>query len=187
MFEQKSRIKELLLTTDGKCALTVLLPKSFLEHYDELKDKDLRIKLCQWKNKRSINANNYSWELTDKLSEKLVVSGLKLSKEECHAEMIFRYGQVMLDENGERVVYSTKQGIKMSDFFPYAKEIGESELNGEMFTHYLIYRGSKTYDSQEFSIFLSGIIAECKDLGIETATPEEINRMVSLIEQSKNV
>ena len=95
-----------------------------------------------------------------------------MSKDEMHAEMIFRYGQVLLDEDGNRVVYSTKQGVKMSEFFPYAKEIGESELDGETFTHYLIYRGSSTYDSREFSIFLSGIIEECKEVGIDVDTPE---------------
>lgn len=138
----------------------------FVSSLDDNKEYELCIKA---KSKpRSLNANNLSWELTDKLSDKLVIAGVKLSKDECHAEMIFRYGQVLLDENGERVVYSTKQGVKMTDFFPYAKPIGESTLNGETFTHWLIYRGSSTYDSREFSIFLSGIIAECKEQGIDT-------------------
>lgn len=155
-----------------------LLPRilEFIASLDDEKEYELSIK--QIRKIRSLNANNYSWTLTDKLSEKLVVAGVKLSKEECHAEMIFRYGQVMLDENGERVVYSTKQGVKMNDFFPYAKPIGDSELNGETFTHYLIYRGSKTYDSKEFSVFLAGIIEECKEQGIETMTPQEISLMM---------
>lgn len=155
-----------------KSKFNLLLPRilEFVANLDE--DKEYNLKIEQHRVKRSLNANNFSWELTDKLSDVLVLGGVKLSKEECHAEMIFRYGQVLLDENGERVIYSTKQGVKMTDFFPYAKPIGESELNGEVFTHYLIYRGSKTYDSREFSIFLSGIIAECKEQGIDTDTPE---------------
>ena len=155
-----------------KGKFNLLLPR-ILEYIASLdEDKDYNLEIKQYRKKRSLNANNFSWDLTDKLSEVLLLGGVKLSKEECHAEMIFRYGQVMLDENGERVIYSTKQGVKMTDFFPYAKPIGESELNGEVFTHYLIYRGSKTYDSREFSIFLSGIIAECKEQGIECDTPE---------------
>lgn len=155
-----------------KSKFNLLLPRilDYIAGLEEDKDYDFEIK--QHRKKRSLNANNYSWELTDQLADKLVLAGVKITKEECHAEMIFRYGQVLLDENGERVVYSTKQGVKMTDFFPYAKPIGESELNGEMFTHWLIYRGSKTYDSLEFSIFLSGIIAECKEQGIDTDTPE---------------
>lgn len=148
----------------------------FISYLDE--DKDYELSITQKREMRSINANNYSWTLTDKLADKLIVAGVKLSKEECHAEMIFRYGQVLLDENGERVVYSTKQGVKMSDFFPYARPIGESNLNGETFTHYLIYRGSKTYDTKEFSIFLSGIIEECKEQGIETMTERELSLLM---------
>lgn len=137
------------------------------------------------KKPRSLRSNNYSWLLTDKLSDAMVIRGVKLSKEEMHAEMIFRYGQPMIDDNGEVVIYSTSQGVKLPEFFPYAKEIGESELNGKMFTHYRIYRGSHEYTSQEMSVFISGIVEECKELGIQTETPEEIARMISLMESAE--
>ena len=149
-----------------------LLPQ-ILEFIASLKeDKVYNLEIKEYRKNRSINANNLSWKLTDDLADVLVLRGVKISKEECHAEMIFRYGQVMLDENGEQVVYSTSQEVAMPEFFPYAKAIGESELNGKTFTHYRIYRGSHTYDSHEFSIFLTGIIEECKEQGIEVVSPE---------------
>ena len=156
-----------LKLTFKKKNFNLLLPQvlNFVAALDE--DKDYEINIKGVSKKRSINQNDFAWSLTDKLSDKLVLAGVKLSKEECHAEMIFRYGQVMVDGDGKRVVYSTKQGIKMTDFFPYAKPIGESVLDGETFTHWLIYRGSKTYDTKEFSIFLTGIIEECREQGIE--------------------
>ena len=135
-------------------------------------DIEYVLEIKQYRKPRSLNANNLSWKLTDELADVLVLRGVKITKEECHAEMIFRYGQVMLDENGEQVVYSTSQEVAMPEFFPYAKAIGESELNGKTFTHYRIYRGSHTYDSWEFSVFLTGIIEECKEQGIEVMTPE---------------
>lgn len=138
---------------------------NFVAALDE--DKDYEINIKGVSKKRSINQNDFAWSLTDQLSDKLVLSGVKLSKDECHAEMIFRYGQVMLDGKGERVKLSTKQDVNIAEVFPYAKPIGESELNGETFIHYLIYRGSKTYNTKEFSIFLTGIIEECREQGIE--------------------
>lgn len=155
-----------------KGAFNLLLPKilDFIATLDE--DKEYEFEVKQQRKKRSLNANNYSWKLTDELADKLIVAGVKLSKEECHAEMIFRYGQVMLDENGEQVTYSTAQEVVLPDFYPYAKEIGESELNGKTFKHYRIYRGSHTYDTREMSIFISGIVEECKEQGIDTDTPE---------------
>lgn len=155
-----------------KTKFNLLLPK-ILDFIASLKeDKEYELEIKELRKKRSINANNYSWKLTDELADRLILAGSKITKEECHAEMIFRYGQVMLDENGEQVVYSTSSEVSLPDFYPYAKAIGESVLNGKTFTHYRIYRGSHTYDSFEFSIFLSGIIEECKEQGIDTDTPE---------------
>ena len=155
-----------------------LLPR-ILEFVNSINDdKDYELEIKQKRDIRSLNANNYSWTLTDKLADKLIVAGVKLSKEECHAEMIFRYGQVMVDENGEQVVYSTSQEVNMPEFFPYAKQIGESFLNGKVFKHYRIYRGSRSYNSKEFSIFLAGIVEECREQGIETMTPAEMALMM---------
>ena len=149
-----------------------LLPQ-ILEFIGSLKeDKVYNLEIKEYRKMRSLNANNLSWKLTDELADVLVLRGAKITKEECHAEMIFRYGQVMLDENGEQVIYSTSSEVAMPEFFPYAKAIGESELNGKTFTHYRIYRGSHTYDSWEFSVFLTGIIEECKEQGIEVVSPE---------------
>ena len=155
-----------------KSNFNLFLPRilDFIASCEDEKDYDLEIK--QHRQKRSLNANNYSWKLTDELADKLIVAGVKLSKEECHAEMIFRYGQVLCDENGEQVTYSTAQEIKLPEFYPYAKQIGESYLNGKIFKHYRIYRGSHTYDTREMSIFISGIVEECKEQGIDTDTPE---------------
>ena len=155
-----------------KSKFNLLLPRilDFISSLEDGKDYDLEIK--QRRQKRSLNANNYSWKLTDELADKLIVAGVKLSKEEVHAEMIFRYGQVMLDEDGKQVIISVKQGVKITDFYPYAKEIGSGTVKGKEFTHYRIYRGSHTYDTKEMSIFVSGIVEECREQGIDTDTPE---------------
>ena len=155
-----------------KSKFNLLLPRilDFISSLEDGKDYDLEIK--QRRPKRSLNANNYSWKLTDELADKLIVAGVKLSKEEVHAEMIFRYGQVMLDEDGKQVIISVKQGVKITDFYPYAKEIGSGTVKGKEFTHYRIYRGSHTYNTKEMSIFISGIVEECKEQGIDTDTPE---------------
>lgn len=155
-----------------KFKFNLLLPRilDFIANLDAESDYELVIK--QHRQKRSLNANNYSWKLTDELADKLIVAGVKITKEECHAEMIYRYGQVMLDENGEQVIISVRQGVKITDFYPYAKEIGTGTVKGKDFTHYRIYRGSHTYDTKEMSIFISGIVEECKEQGIDTDTPE---------------
>lgn len=149
-----------------------LLPR-IMEFVNSLEDgKEYELEIKQHRKKRSLNANNYSWKLTDELANKLIVAGVKLSKEECHAEMIFRYGQLMLDENEMPITMSVLKGVKVTDFYPYAKEVGTGTVKGKEFTHYRIYRGSHTYDTKEMSIFISGIVEECKEQGIDTDLPE---------------
>ena len=46
-------------------------------------------------------------------------------------------------------------------------------------TFYKIYRGSHTYDSYEMSKLIEGTVADAKEQGIDTKTPDEIRRMVS--------
>lgn len=148
-----------------------LLPK-ILEFVNTLDDGEYDLVIKKHKDLRSLKANNFSWTLTDELAEKMLVAGVKISKDEMHAEMIFRYGQVMLDDNGEQVIISTAQEVDVSKVFPYAKPIGSGTVNGKEFTHYRIYRGSHTYDTKEMSVFIKGIVEECKEQGINTDTPE---------------
>ena len=44
-------------------------------------------------------------------------------------------------------------------------------------TFYKVYRGSHTYDTKEMSALIDGTVADAKELGIETATPNELMRM----------
>ena len=145
-------------------------------------DKEYELVIRDYKERRSLKANNYSWALTDKLAEKMLVAGVKLSKEEMHAEMIYRYGQPER-EGDQAVIISARDGINISDYYPYAKEIGQGETNGKLFNHWRIYRGSHTYNKQEMALFIKGIVEECRELGIETETPEEIANMISLMKE----
>ena len=160
-----------------------LLPR-ILDYVGGLDEGEYSLTIEKKKRPRSLKANNYSWTLTDKLADVLLVQGLKLSKEEMHAEMIYRYGQALTDESGT-VIMSTASNVPINEFYPYAKKIGEGTVNGKVFNHYRIYRGSHTYNSAEMSIFIKGIIEECKEQGIETATPEELANMLSLMEREK--
>ena len=150
-------------------------------------DKVYELKISEYKEKRSVRANNYSWALTDKLAEKMLVAGVKLSKEQMHGEMIFRYGQPEI-RDGQTVIVSALDGVNVSEYCGkgvYALAVGEGEVNGRMFTHWRIYRGSHTYDKREMSLFIKGIVEECHEQGIETATPEEIDNLISLMKEAR--
>ena len=58
-----------------------------------------------------------------------------------------------------------------------------SEENGKEVYFYKVYRGTHTYDTKEMAKMIDGTIQECKQVGIDTATPAEIERMQQLWEQ----
>ena len=130
-------------------------------------DKDKIFKIEEYKEKRSLNANNYVWKLITEIG-----NILRKSKEEVYIQMLKDYGQ--------SEVISIASSISPKGYFKYFEEIGRSTLNGKEFVHYKIYKGTSEYDTKEMSIFIDGVVQEAEQLGIETKTPkqlEELKRM----------
>lgn len=117
-----------------------------------------------YKEKRSLNANNYAWKLITEIG-----NVLGLSKEEVYLRMLEDYGQ------SEMVSIVSDKDIK--GYFKYYKVAGQTELNNKLFTHYIIYKGTSEYNTKEMSIFIDGIVHEAQQLGIETKTPDEIESL----------
>jgi hypothetical protein len=129
-------------------------------------DKDVNIEVKQYRQKRSINANNYAWELITKIADKML-----LSKEDVYLRMLKEYGQSEM--------ISVLSHIDISPYLKYFEQAGTSTLNGKEFTHYKVYKGSSEFDTREMSIFIDGIVQEAKNLDIETMTPNQIAEMES--------
>lgn len=135
---------------------------------DSIKTEDrLRIKVVKYREKRSLDANAYAWVLMTKISD--VVSS---SKEEIYEEMLQRYGTCYEDENGF-VTITVKKSVDMSKIEGHWKLCG----GNDKFNSYLMIKGSSEYDTAEMSRFIDHIVQEAQELGIETATPDELERM----------
>lgn len=132
--------------------------------------KDKQFELKEYKEKRSLNANNYYWELVTQLG-----NVLKMDKEDLHFQLLQKYGQSEM--------ISVVADVDMKNYLKYYAEAGESNLNGKTFKHYKVYKGSSEMDSKEMSILINGLVEECHIQGIETKTPAEIN---SLLERWDN-
>lgn len=132
---------------------------------DDLKDKDkLSIEIKPYRQHRSLNANAYAWTLIGKIAD-----ALRSGKDEIYLNCLKRYGQSEL--------ISVLSHVPIGNYVKYYEEAGESKLNGKMFTHYRVYKGSSEFDTREMSIFIDGVVGEAKDLGIQTETPNQIAEM----------
>lgn len=138
--------------------------KCVLENAETLKDTKLNIEFKKWFKKRSKNANSYAWVLITELA-----NVMRISKDEMYLLKLKDYGQ------SELVLIDSI--VNPAGYFKYYDEVGETEVNGKKFKWYKVYKGSSEYDSREMSIFIDGIVRDCKEQGIETLTPNELKRL----------
>lgn len=124
-------------------------------------DKDKKFTIKEFKEKRSLDQNAYAWKLITQIGNEL-----RKSKDEVYFEMLKSYGQ------SEMV--SMLSEINPRGYLKYYEVIGTETVNGREFTHYKMYKGSSEFDKKEMSIFIDGIVQECKQLGIPTLTSDEI-------------
>lgn len=171
MYELTGRIKDCSFDYfSGKYQVTFVLNEEStarnMVDFHKCHEK-LSLKIAEFKNKRSLNANAYAWQLIGKIGD-----ATRASKEEVYLKMLKDYGQSDL--------VSVLAHIPVEHYFKYYEEAGESTLNGKLFKHYRVYKGSSEFDTREMSIFIDGIVSEAKNLGIETMTPNEIAKMKDL-------
>ncbi len=150
----------------------VLIPK-ISEYIQTLKnDKEYVIEVKEYREKRSLSANNYYWELIEQLSK-----AINIAKDELHELMLQSYGTLLRDEDNNLLGMSTEYEIDSVKTGIHAKYRGKSELNGKTFYHYYLIKGSRFYNSKEMSELIRGVVEECKSCNIETRTPEELARL----------
>ena len=136
--------------------------------YDDLHDTDkLSIKIDKYREKRSLNANNYAWALITEIA-----NICRTSKDEVYLEMLKRYGQ--------SEIVSVLAHIPLKEYVKYCEAVGESKLNGKLFKHYKVYKGTSEYDTREMSIFIDGVVSDADELGIQTMTPNELARLKAM-------
>ena len=122
------------------------------------------------KKKRSLDANAYAWVLMTKIANH---KDIRSSKEEVYEDMLQKYGYLDQDDDGY-IVITIKKGIDVKRLGGHWKLY---KSNGK-FDSYLALKGSSEYTTAQMASFIDSIVYECKQLGIETMTPDEIKRMV---------
>ncbi len=136
--------------------------KQIIDWLLEQEDKIFEIK--EHKEKRSLNANSYFYVLQNKLADVL-----KVSNEELHFELLKRYSDVTLITLPKD---KTIQGI-----VKYYEVYKEGTIKNNPVVIYKVYRPSHEMDSKQFTRLLDGVISECKEVNIETLTPNELLKL----------
>ena len=140
--------------------------------------KQMNVEIKEARKGRSLDANAYCWVLCDKIAS---TKGLMVKKADVYKQAVRDYGvceNILLPNEGVAKFVQDWNG-EVGRYGKFCDVMGKSKQHPES-TWVRVYYGSRDYDSKEMSVLLDGLIADAKDLGIETMTPDEIAKMKSL-------
>ena len=140
-------------------------------------DKNKLYDIKEHRSRRSMDANAYYWVLVGKLAKKLNISTARL-----HNLLLRDHGlPFMIDGHISMQpipdTEAAEEQVLESSTYHLKPTSGVIEGKDGIYRWYIVLRGSSTYNTEEFSGLLNRIVAECKEQGIETMTPEELHRM----------
>ena len=166
----QAKLKELTLNRDGSQNVTLTVSSDFRPLFDELAGKELDVEIKQHRKKRSLSANAYCWVLVDKIAAR---SGV--DKASVYRETIRNIGGVSdIVCCQDRAVEALRSGWQAHGV-GWITETMPSKLEG--CTNVILYYGSSTYYTAQMSRLIDLLVMEAKELGIETATPQELDRL----------
>lgn len=152
--------------------LRVTFEVDSLDEIRGMEDKEITLEAKISRNKRSLNANAYFHVLVGKIAEKL-----KISKTKAKNIMLGKYGQREILDDGPLMI-TVKESVDMLEREDiHCVPVGHGFVNGKDFTHWAIIRPSHEYDTKEMAELIDGTIEDAKELGIETLSPAELERM----------
>lgn len=130
-------------------------------------DKEQLFEIKPHKRQRNKDQNKKYWKLIGELSLKT-----KIGIEELHFQMLKFYSP-----RYEILVPADKEirGIE------YCEKKSKILKNGKEFNVYHVYTPSHELNTSEFAILLNGLCEECKQQGIETLSPQELEELQALI------
>lgn len=125
-------------------------------------EKDKLFEIKEYKAKRNKKQNDKYWKLISELSLKT-----KIGINELHFRMLKNYSP-------RYEILSPNDDIRGVEYYEKKSKIRRED--GKEFYVYHVFTPSHELKTDEFAILLGGLIEECEEMGIETRSPEEIER-----------
>jgi len=152
----------------GKYNITFELDEGNIKDVDKISgNKQLLVQAKQSYNKRSLDANGYAWHLMQKIAEET-----KQSKWDVYLVCIQRYSRAFT-----HLIIKPQALDRVKEMFRVCIDLGEVTVNGKIAHQYQCYFGSSTFNTKEMSVFIDGIISECRDLEIPIIPDSEVERL----------
>jgi len=158
-------ILEIVFTTKEKVNIDGL--KQIIEN-----GKEISVEAKQYRQKRSLDSNSYCWILCQKIAEVI-----HSTKELVYKKVIKDVGQFELMPIKNEAVERWQKVWESKGMGWFSEVLEDSKLEG--YKKIVSYYGSSCYDVREMCVLINEIVAQCKKLGIETISSNELERMKS--------
>jgi len=134
--------------------------------------KELSVEIKAYRKKRSLDSNAYCWILCQKIAEVI-----HSTKELVYKKVIKDVGQFELMPIKNEAVERWQKVWESKGMGWFSEVLEDSKLEG--YKKIVSYYGSSCYDVREMCVLINEIVAQCKELGIETISKNELERMKS--------
>lgn len=165
----KARLIDHIVLSGGRQRLTLETDEDIRGLYDELKEGDTRVDIRKWHRPRSLDANAYFHVLVNRIA--YVTAS---SDDDVKRDLVVKYGSIARDADGGIVAAKLPASVDIATFYPYARCYKTEDEDGRSFNCYIFYKRTRELDSAEMSHLIDGTVSECKALGIETMTPDQL-------------
>lgn len=172
-----AKIKDIGRTLPGSLTITLESPWMDIAEATKLSHMDkLDVDIKKHRKGRSLDANAYYWLLIGKIK-----NATGNSRNHIHNTMLGKYGELDRMPDGSLIPFCIRDDIDYLEFpyphlLPTQKTLSKSD---RLYRWYYQIKGSSEYDTREMSHLIDGIVSECKEMGIETLPPEELERMMA--------
>lgn len=168
----RGRLKDLTMNRDRTQNITLTVDFDFRDQFDRLREKDLDIEIRPHREIRSKSANAYFHVLVNRIAAETGESD-----ESVKTRLVTEYGAAARDADGMVIGFKLPASVDVTRIYPYARRFDQRNENGKLFNCWLVLKHTSDMDTKEMARLIDGAVGEAKELGIETDTPETMERL----------
>lgn len=132
----------------------------------------LMLFVSKYRNKRSVQANNYLWALIGELAAEMHIDDIDL-----YREYVKKHGLKKTVEFSDDFYKTVSYVWKQKGIGWFSEKVDESDREG--YSLYTFYYGSSSYNSRQMSRLIDAVVQDCKAVGIETMPQDELDSLIS--------
>lgn len=170
-FKASSDVKITIVKEDVEVTFKVL-DEDKSEIYKKLTqyDKDLKVEVKEFREKRTNDQNSYFWALVREVADKMGRTMLDTYKDYIQDCGVFEIVPIKDEAVKQFIRKWESKGLGW-----FCKDMGYSKMKG--YTKLAVYFGSSSYNTKEMERLIDAVLDDCEELGIMTKTKEQIMQM----------